>query len=82
MLCRGRRIEYAKRSLKRVLRISDFYTKENGKWIQTGSDTALHPESAEEQYQTPRQPRDQMKKRLLEAREAVWSAYFGRSCGA
>jgi hypothetical protein len=33
---------------KRTLRIADFYTKEDGKWIQTGSDTELHPESAEE----------------------------------
>src|SRR5499433_4397854 len=33
----------------RALRISDFYTKQNGEWIQTGSDTELHPESAEDQ---------------------------------
>jgi len=62
--------------MKRALRISDFYTKEDGKWIQTGSDTALHPESAEEQQQVPRTLGDQMKKRLLEAREAVWRAFF------
>jgi ketosteroid isomerase-like protein len=61
---------------QRTLRISDFYTKEDGKWIQTGSDTALHPESAEEQYQIPRPLGDQMKKRLLDAREAVWRSYF------
>ena len=61
---------------KRALRISDFYTKQDGKWIQTGSDTALHPESAEEQYQTPRSLGDRMKKQLLDAREAVWRAYF------
>src|SRR6185436_18045841 len=61
---------------KRALRISDFYTKQDGKWIQTGSDTALHPESAEEQHQVPRTLGDQMKKRLLDAREAVWRAFF------
>ena len=61
---------------QRTLRISDFYTKEDGKWIQTGSDTALHPESAEEQYQIPRPLDDQMKKRLMDAREAVWRSYF------
>ncbi len=60
----------------RVLRISDFYTKVNGQWIQTGSDTALHPESTEEQLQTLRPMPDQMKKRLLDARESVWRAYF------
>src|SRR5437870_1958566 len=62
--------------MKRTLRISDFYTKQDGKWIQTGSDTELHPESAEEQIQMPRTLGDQMKKRLLDAREAVWRAWF------
>src|SRR5437016_4060863 len=60
----------------RVLRICDFYTKNNGQWIQSGSDTALHAESMEEQMAAPRPLGDQMKKRLLEAREAVWRAYF------
>jgi hypothetical protein len=60
----------------RALRISDFYTKVNGQWIQTGSDTALHAESMEEQMASPRPIGDQMKKRLLDAREAVWRAYF------
>ena len=67
---------------KRALRISDFYTKQDGKWVQTGSDTALHPESAEEQYQTPRSLGPQMKKRLLDAREAVWRAYFSNDRAA
>jgi len=31
--------------MKRTLRIADFYTKQDGRWIQTGSDTELHPES-------------------------------------
>jgi ketosteroid isomerase-like protein len=60
----------------RVLRISDFYTKQDGKWNQNGSDTALHPESVEEQVTSPRPLPDQMKKHLLGAREAVWRAYF------
>ena len=68
--------------MKRVLRISDFYTKQDGKWIQTGSDTALHPESADEQYQMPRQLGDKMKKQLLEAREAVWRAFFSNDRAA
>src|SRR5436853_6685405 len=38
----------------RALRISDFYTKQNGQWIQNGSDTALHAESMEEQLASPR----------------------------
>jgi ketosteroid isomerase-like protein len=60
----------------RALRISDFYTKQDGKWIQSGSDTALHQESVEAQLQAPRPLPDQMKQRLLDAREAVWRAYF------
>jgi ketosteroid isomerase-like protein len=66
----------------RTLRISDFYTKEDGKWIQNGSDTELHPESAEEQFQTSRTLGDQMKKRLLDAREAVWRSYFANDRAA
>jgi ketosteroid isomerase-like protein len=60
----------------RVLRISDFYTKTNGKWIQSGSYTALHQESVEEQLATPRPLGDEVKKRLLDAREAVWRSWF------
>ena len=60
----------------RVLRISDFYTKQNGQWIQNGSDTALHAESMEQQLGAPRPLGDQMRLRLLAAREAVWRAFF------
>lgn len=61
----------------RALRICDFYTKNDGKWIQSGSDTALHQESVQEQMAAPRPLGDQMKQRLLDAREAVWRAWFG-----
>ena len=61
---------------QRVLRICDFYTKNDGKWIQSGSYTAPHPESTEAQMGAPREIGDQLKKRLLDAREAVWRAYF------
>jgi len=60
----------------RTLRITDFYTKQNGAWIQTGSDTDLHPESMAEQQQMPRTLSESERKRLLDAREAVWRAYF------
>jgi len=65
----------------RALRICDFYTKNNGQWIQSGSDTALHQESMEEQLASPRPLGEQMKKRLLDAREAVWRAYFAGDRG-
>ena len=61
---------------KRTLRITDFYTRQNGAWIQTGSDTQLHPESIAAQYQTFRTLSEGEKKSLLDAREAVWRAYF------
>jgi ketosteroid isomerase-like protein len=61
---------------RRALRICDFYTKNDGHWIQSGSDTALHQESVEEQLGLPRQMGEQGKKRLLDAREAVWRAFF------
>ena len=60
----------------RALRICDFYTKNDGKWIQSGSDTALDGESFEQQMASPRQLGDQLKKRLLDARESVWRAWF------
>jgi ketosteroid isomerase-like protein len=60
----------------RALRICDFYTKNDGQWIQSGSDTALHAESMEEQLAAPRPLGDQMKKRLLDAREGVWRGFF------
>lgn len=66
----------------RTLRITDFYTKQNGAWIQTGSDTDLHPESMAEQQQMPRTLSESEKKRLLDAREAVWRAYFAGDRGA
>ena len=67
---------------RRVLRIADFYTRQNGQWIQTGSDTELHPESISEQQQMPRSLPDEARKQLLEAREAVWRAYFSNDRAA
>lgn len=60
----------------RTLRIADFYAKRNGHWIQAGSDTDLHPESVAQQYARSASLSDDMRKRLLEAREAVWRSYF------
>src|SRR5947209_8631220 len=47
---------------KRALRICDFYTKQADGWIQTGSDTELHPESTAAQYQAFRTLPDAAKK--------------------
>ena len=68
--------------MKRTLRIADFYTKQDGNWIQSGSDTELHPESVEEWQQTLRSLPESEKKDLLDAREAVWRAYFSNDRAA
>ncbi|HYL77997.1 MAG TPA: nuclear transport factor 2 family protein [Bryobacteraceae bacterium] len=67
---------------KQVLRLGDFYVKNNGHWIQAGSNTSLHPESAAEQMSTPGTLPEQMKKNLLESREAVWRAFFANDRAA
>jgi hypothetical protein len=64
------------RSPHRALQICDFYTKDKGNWIQSGSYTGIHQETLEEQLSSPRSIGDEMKKRLLDAREAVWRAWF------
>ena len=62
--------------LTRTLRIGDFYTKTNGAWIQAGSDTQLAPSSIEQFAASPTPLGDSTRKALLEAREAVWRAFF------
>ena len=62
--------------LHRTLRITDFYTRQNGAWLQTGSGTDLHPESIAERQQVSGTLPEPERKRLLDAREAVWRAYF------
>jgi ketosteroid isomerase-like protein len=71
---------------RRALRITDFYVKRNGHWIQAGSDTELHPESMQTQMeqftQEPRTLGDRDRKSLLAAREAVWRAFFANDRAA
>src|SRR6185436_14756269 len=66
----------------RALRISDFYTKNNGHWIQNGSYTSLNDDSRQQQLQALRPLGGQMTKKLLDAREAVWRAYFSNDRAA
>jgi ketosteroid isomerase-like protein len=61
---------------RNTLRITDFYAKRNGHWIQAGSDTQAHPEVIQARMQDAVTLPDGMKKSLLEAREAVWRAFF------
>ncbi|MGH9775815.1 MAG: nuclear transport factor 2 family protein [Candidatus Acidiferrales bacterium] len=61
------------------LRVLDVYAKLGGEWNQVGSDTGLHPETLEAQQSeaTPISP--DLRKSLLDAREAVWRDYFSNN---
>ena len=65
-----------------VLRLGDFYVKRNGHWIQAGSNTSMHPETIAAQMSVPQTLSDGVKKSLLEAREAVWRAFFANDHAA
>ncbi|MEW6207992.1 MAG: nuclear transport factor 2 family protein [Acidobacteriota bacterium] len=58
------------------LRILDVYAKRNGEWIQAGSHTTVHPDAIAKQISNPVTVSPQMRKAILDAREAVWRAYF------
>src|ERR1700682_1420734 len=64
----------------RTLRIADFYVRRNGQWIQAGSNTDEHPEARQARMQAymqePRTLNDETRKSLIEARDAVWRAFF------
>lgn len=60
-----------------VFRIMDIYTKQaDGHWIQSASHTTLHPALTAAQMQQSAQLSETGRKRLLEAREALWRAWF------
>nr|AUN37301.1 hypothetical protein [uncultured bacterium] len=58
------------------LRIMDVFTKRDGKWIQTASDTATDPQWKGDQASIPREPAENSKQAILATREAVWKAWF------
>jgi ketosteroid isomerase-like protein len=70
----------------RTLRITDFYVRRNGQWIQAGSDTDEHPEPrearTEERRQAPRVLDATARKELLDARESVWRSFFSNDRAA
>src|SRR5215471_16176593 len=68
--------------VKTVQRLADFYVKKNGKWMQSGSNTSISPEAIANQMQQPQPISDGLKKSLLEAREAVWRAFFANDRAA
>lgn len=63
-------------TLERRLRILDVFAKLNNQWVQVATDTESSPDAVALAMATPRKLGDAAKKSLLEAREAVWRAYF------
>lgn len=58
------------------LRILDVFAKLNGTWVQVATDTAQSPDKQAATLASPRTLGDDAKKKLLDAREAVWRAFF------
>ena len=61
---------------KNKLRILDVFAKLEGEWVQVATDTAQSPDAQEAALTSAQELDDDAKKSLLDAREAVWRAYF------
>jgi hypothetical protein len=59
------------------LRVIDVYERQNGEWMQVASNTAMHPQSTFEQVSEHREMPPGERAELMQAREAVWRAWFG-----
>lgn len=59
------------------LRSIDIYAKLNGEWTQVGSNIYLHPDALALRMTEPAPIPPQLRKWILEEREAVWRAWFG-----
>lgn len=64
------------------LTVVDLYVKRDGHWIQSGSNTSLHPDSIGRQQTRPGVLGAAAKKKLLEVRESVWRAFFANDQAA
>lgn len=60
----------------RRFRIMDVYAKRKGAWIQVASHTVIDPEWRALQSSQPTFITPQLRQRVLQAREAVWKAWF------
>ncbi len=65
-----------KQPIKNKLRILDVFAKLNGQWVQVATDTARSPDAEAASMASLRTLGEEGKKSLLQAREAVWRAYF------
>jgi ketosteroid isomerase-like protein len=71
-------LDYPRRDGKTFnrLRIMDVFVKRDGKWVQSASYTAADPTTKMEQMTRPATLNPQVRQQILEAREAVWRAWF------
>ena len=60
----------------RRFRIMDVYGKRKGSWIQVASHTVIDPDWRAAQMSQPMTITQQIRERILAAREAVWRAWF------
>jgi hypothetical protein len=67
---------------KATLTLMDIYAKEDGHWIQVASQTSNHPDYQQRLMSEPQVLSDSAKQSLLEAREAVWRAWYGGDTAA
>ena len=63
-------------------RIMDVYAKRNGSWIQAASHTVVDPIWKSQQIALPTNLPPQARQQVLDAREAVWKAYFNNDQAA
>lgn len=59
-----------------TLRVLDVYTRIHGDWIQIASNTAFHPDTVAEYRQQTYEMLPTERQRLLDARLALWQAWF------
>jgi ketosteroid isomerase-like protein len=64
------------------LTLMDIYTKEDGRWMQVASQTSLHPDYQARRMSEFRPMPEPERRALLEAREAVWRAWYGGDAAA
>jgi ketosteroid isomerase-like protein len=64
------------------LRIMDVYAKRSGQWIQVASHTVVDPAWRSERVSMPATVPPQIRQQILNAREAVWRAWFNNDRAA
>jgi len=69
-------VEIAGQTFPSKLRVLDIYAKRDGHWIQVASHTTEHPDTEAARRQWPAPVPPALRRQILDAREAVWRAWF------